>query len=73
MITTLCLNPSFDRTVQVDRLTVGGTNRIRASRTDAGGKGVNVLRVCDRLGSPACCVMLAGEDSIARFRSMLAR
>lgn len=72
MITTLCLNPSFDRTVQVDSMTVGGTNRIRAARTDAGGKGVNVLRVCRRLGAEARCVMLAGEENAPLFRQMMA-
>ena len=73
MITTLCLNPSFDRTVQVDSMTVGGTNRVRAARTDAGGKGINVLRVCAALGAEARCVVLAGEDNLPRLKALMAR
>ena len=73
MITALCLNPSFDRTVEVDRMTVGGTNRIRSARLDAGGKGINVLRVCERLGGEARCVMLGGEENLPAFTALLDR
>jgi len=72
LITTLCLNPSFDRTVEVAAMTIGGTNRISAARMDAGGKGVNVMRVCQRLGVKAQCVMLAGREDVGRFQAMLA-
>ena len=73
MVTTLCLNPSFDRTVTVPRLRVGGTNRISAARTDAGGKGVNVLRTLVSLGCEARCVLVCGEDGGGRFLDMLRR
>ena len=71
MIVTICMNPSFDRTVTVDALTIGGTNRIRSARTDVGGKGVNVARVLTRLGMDARCVGLAGQENYALFRRML--
>ena len=50
MITTICLNPSFDRTVEMNSLKVGDVNRVRALREDMGGKGINVAVVAQRLG-----------------------
>lgn len=61
MITTVCVNPSFDRTVTVDQLEVGGTNRILSSRTDLGGKGINVAVVLHSLGIPVKCFCIAGR------------
>src|SRR5438045_973155 len=51
MIITLTLNPAIDHTVVVDDLSPGDTNRARTSRTDVGGKGINVSRVLKELGS----------------------
>ena len=39
MITTICLNPCFDKTVNVDSLQVGQVNRIRDARVDLGTRG----------------------------------
>ena len=50
MITTICMNPCFDKTVEVDELKVGQVNRIRDARVDQGGKGINVAVVAERLG-----------------------
>ncbi len=44
MIVTLTLNPSLDRTVEVDRLVRGSVLRAAPARLDPGGKGVNVSR-----------------------------
>lgn len=44
MIATLTLNPSLDRTLEVDTLVRGAVLRARSSRVEAGGKGVNVSR-----------------------------
>lgn len=71
MITTVCMNPSFDKTVEVDAMTVGGMNRIRTSRTDPGGKGINVAVVCERLGVKARCVGCMGEEGADRLSVML--
>ncbi|MCX6020130.1 MAG: 1-phosphofructokinase [Chloroflexi bacterium] len=51
MIITLTLNPAIDHTVVVDELAPGDTNRARESRTDIGGKGINVSRVLKVLGA----------------------
>ncbi len=68
MITTICMNPSFDRTVTVDALQPGQVNRIRSVRTDVGGKGVNVAVVARRLGMAAQVIGVAGEDGVDRIR-----
>ena len=41
MITTISLNPSIDRTVEVERFVPGGLNRVVESNSVAAGKGVN--------------------------------
>ena len=51
-IITVTLNPCMDKTVQVARFTAGQTNRALSSRTDVGGKGVNVSRVLCGCGEP---------------------
>ncbi len=71
MIATICMNPSFDRTVTVDSLTIGGTNRVRSARTDVGGKGVNVARVLTRLGLDALCLGLVGRENGDAFLKLL--
>ncbi len=53
MLTAFCLNPCIDRMVEIDTLTPGGMNRVRAMRRDASGKGINVAIVAQRLGLPA--------------------
>ncbi|MBQ7137801.1 MAG: 1-phosphofructokinase [Clostridia bacterium] len=69
MITTICLNPALDRTVTVDSLHPGQVNRIRTSRTDVGGKGVNVAVVCRRLGLEAQVIGCAGVDGYANLQA----
>lgn len=71
MITSICMNPSFDKTVEVDTLELGEVNRIRTSRTDMGGKGINVAVVAKRLGLNCRCIGVMGEDGSARLQSML--
>ncbi len=71
MITTLCMNPSFDRTVEVDRLLPGELNRVRAARQDVGGKGINVAVVARRLGLDARVVGCAGREGIEAVTAML--
>ena len=71
MITTICMNPSFDKTVEVDALTLGEVNRIRATRTDMGGKGINVAVVLRRLGLDCRCVGVMGEGGSDQLQDML--
>lgn len=71
MITSICMNPSFDKTVEVDALALGEVNRIRTSRTDMGGKGLNVAVVAERLGLECRCIGVMGEDGSSRLQAMM--
>lgn len=51
MIYTVTLNPSIDYFVELERFTVGKTNRISREAKQPGGKGINVSRVLQRLGA----------------------
>jgi tagatose 6-phosphate kinase len=62
MILTVTPNAALDITYDVDALHPGGTHRVRAVRTRAGGKGVNVARVLTQLGEPAEATGLAGPE-----------
>lgn len=71
MITTVCMNPSFDKTANVQQLVQGEVNRLHDVRVDVGGKGINVAIVLRRLGIPVHSVGCLGEDNDATFLRML--
>ena len=71
MITTVCMNPSFDKTASIQRLETGGVNRIGDVRVDIGGKGLNVAIVLKRLGVAVRCVGCLGEDNADAFLRMI--
>ena len=62
MITCICMNPSFDKTDEVDQIQLGQVNRIRDTRVDLGGKGINVAVVAKRLGLDVKCIGVMGEE-----------
>ncbi len=62
-ITGVALNPCIDKTVEIDAFTYGGMNRIRFSRADGSGKGVNVALCARALGFEAACTGFLGEDN----------
>ena len=71
MITTVCMNPSFDKTAVVDRLIAGGVNRLSGVRYDIGGKGLNVAVVLRRLGVQVSCVGCLGTADEQEFMEMV--
>ena len=73
MITTICLNPCFDKTVNVEQLLPGQVNRIRDARVDMGGNGINVAVVAKRLGLDVQCLGIMGENGAADLTSMMNR
>lgn len=50
MITTLTFNPSIDRTYTVSNINIGQVQRVVSVNSTAGGKGLNVTKVCKILG-----------------------
>ncbi len=50
MIITITLNPAIDQTLVLPRFVAGDTLRVKSSRFDPGGKGINVSRVIRELG-----------------------
>lgn len=71
MLTAVCMNPSFDRTVTVQSLRVGEVNRILSVRQDVGGKGINVAVTARRLGMESRVIGCAGEAGIDTVRAAL--
>jgi 1-phosphofructokinase len=72
MIVTLTANPSVDRTIEVATLRPGTVIRARASRVDAGGKGVNVARALAAHGGTAKAVLPSGGAEGAQLEALLA-
>ena len=73
MITTICLNPCFDKSVNVERLLPGQLNRIRDARVDMGGNGINVAVVASRLGLDVQCLGIMRENGSADLTAMMDR
>jgi 1-phosphofructokinase family hexose kinase len=63
VIITVTLNPSLDRTLIVPCVTFGGVLRATASRLDWGGKGFNVSRALQALGSESVAMGLVGGST----------
>jgi 1-phosphofructokinase len=72
VIVTMTLNPSVDRTVEVERLARGEVMRALGVRVDPGGKGINVSRALATHGWPTRAVVTVGgaegEHLIALLR-----
>ena len=62
-VVTVTLNPAIDKTVIVDKLQIGGLNRVQSVRMDPGGKGINVARVLHQFGIPVTAAgLIAGAQ-----------
>ena len=73
MISTITPNPSFDRTLSVETIDVGGVNRATAVTVEAGGKGINISRALADAGVPTRCVFPANAADEANLRTLLGR
>ncbi|MDR1875959.1 MAG: 1-phosphofructokinase family hexose kinase [Synergistaceae bacterium] len=71
MIVTVTLNPTLDKTADVDRLKPGGLNRLENITFDAGGKGVNVSKVIRALGGESVATGFLGGSSGREIERML--
>lgn len=73
MIVTLTLNPSLDRTVEVERLERGGVLRTSEPVLEPGGKGVNVTRALTANGIPSLAIAAVGGPEGAELSRLLER
>ncbi|MBC7402812.1 MAG: 1-phosphofructokinase family hexose kinase [Microbacteriaceae bacterium] len=71
MIVSVTLNPSLDRTVQVDRLERGAVLRTSVPILQPGGKGVNLTRVLSRNGIESVAVLPVGGPEGAELSALL--
>ncbi|ADD41836.1 1-phosphofructokinase [Stackebrandtia nassauensis] len=62
MIVTVTLNPSVDRTLEIETLTHGRVNRAAHTHLDPGGKGVNVSRALVANGVDTRAILPCGGD-----------
>ncbi len=69
-VTTLTLNPAIDQTLEVELFEVDHVNRISASRSNAGGKGVNVASCLADWGVSVCASGLLGMDNSELFSKL---
>lgn len=64
-IITITLNPSIDKTITIEKLMPNGLNRVKSSRLDPGGKGINVARVLSNFGADVeVSGLIAGNQGI---------
>jgi len=72
-VVTVTLNPAIDQTLSIPGFAVGQVNRVVESRSDAGGKGVNVASFLADLGVDVITTGLLGSDNAAPFESLFLR
>ena len=71
MILTITLNPCIDKTIYLDRLDVGSYNRVKNTRTDLAGKGLNVSTVLNSLKEDTLCMGFNFENNGAMLERVL--
>lgn len=72
-VVTVTLNPAIDQTLSVPGFTAGQVNRVAESRSDPGGKGVNVASVLADLGVEAIATGFLGVENQRLFEAFFAR
>jgi 1-phosphofructokinase len=71
VIVTVTLNPSLDRTLEVERLERGSVVRTSVPTLEAGGKGVNVTRALAANGVPSLAILPVGGTEGVELRRQL--
>ena len=69
MITTICLNPSFDKTLKSSSIRLGELNRTELVKEEVSGKGINVARILKLLNEKVNCIGCLGKDTENYFMS----
>lgn len=63
MIITVTLNAALDKTIFVSRLSINGVNRVKSTRLDSGGKGINVSKAIQAMGGETIATGILGGES----------
>jgi len=63
MILTVTLNPCVDKSVALEKLTLGAFNNALEAHDVAGGKATNVARMAKHLGAPVRSLILLGGET----------
>lgn len=71
MIVTVTLNPSFDKSITINDFKLDAVNKVTDTRTDAGGKGVNVSKVLNVLGCENTASGIAGSNNYNDYAAFL--
>jgi 1-phosphofructokinase len=69
-IVTVTLNPCIDKTIAIEGFEYGGLNRVKNTRVDVGGKGINVSKVLRSFGADVLAFGIAAGkqgQQIIRF------
>lgn len=72
-VVTVTLNPAIDQTLSIPGFAVGQVNRVAESRSDAGGKGVNVASFLSDLGLPVIVTGFLGAGNAGPFENLFHR
>lgn len=72
-VVTVTLNPAIDQTLSIPGFAAGRVNRVAASRSDPGGKGVNVASFLADLGLEVAATGFLGADNTALFEALFER
>jgi 1-phosphofructokinase family hexose kinase len=72
-VVTVTLNPAIDQTLSIPGFAAGRVNRVAESRSDAGGKGVNVASFLADLGIDVIATGFLGSENAAPFETLFAR
>jgi 1-phosphofructokinase len=72
-VVTVTLNPAIDQTVTIPRFEAGKVNRVEHTRSDPGGKGVNVASILADAGHTVAVTGFLGRDNAAPFEDLFAR
>lgn len=71
-VLTVTLNPAIDLSCSLPGLLPGQVNRVAASRTDAGGKGVNIARLLRQFELSVTATGFLGEENPEIFEKLFA-
>lgn len=71
MITTITFNASIDRLYRVSEINIGEVQRVIESNATAGGKGINVTKVCKILGEDTMAIGFLGGFNGAFIKNEL--